>query len=408
MSQPAWDDVEYLYYWPESERLQIVVAAQRNETIYTMPGIKSDEVFIDKMAYATLQLKGIQVQRPAVPENVEGLKQLIALGHLKAAYNLTTRLLTGYGQGIGKAGQPTRNTFETFEIWSCRFQLMMALKLHSQLLEELAPFESLDAPDTYFQYYPNLLQQGYTGSIIPFQLRLIHAEVPRFSPDPIESVKRCCTLEELTKKVIDKMIVEQRPENHISLWRQRLEVVKMTKARAWHTMKEYHQCITIYHDLLSKATDEKRARLIQLLLRTAVVIGDEKLVEKYSRELTVQNSGSQNYYLHKSIKDAFYGNYAKAINNLQNAQKTSGGLSNPMVANNEAICQLYNGKVEDARSHLLSFPIIPTEPILRNINTISMLCVTSKDNAKQQLFAKYCDSMSDVFDPTIGVSDIKQ
>jgi tetratricopeptide (TPR) repeat protein len=399
MTQPAWNDVEYLYYWPESDRLQIVVAAQRFETIYTMPGIKSDEKLIDKMAFATLQLKGVQVQRPVVPENVEGIKQLIASENLRAAYNLTTTLLTGYGQGIGKAGQPTQNTFETFEIWSCRFQLMMALKLYPQMIEELAAFELLDAPDQYFQYYPNLLKQGYTGSLIPFNLRLIHAEAPRFGPDPIESIKRCCTLEELTYKVIEQVTTEHRPENQIKLWKQRLEAVKLTKARAWYSMKEYHQCITIYQDILSKATDEKRARLIQLLLRTAVIIGDEKLVEKYSRELTIQNSGSQNFYLHKGIKDAFYGNYAKAINNFQNAQKTSGGLSNPMIANNEAICQLYNGKVEDARNHLLSFPTVPNEPIMQNIHVISQLVATSKDNAKQQLFAKYCENMSDVFDP---------
>uniref|UniRef100_A0AC34GHE0 Uncharacterized protein n=1 Tax=Panagrolaimus sp. ES5 TaxID=591445 RepID=A0AC34GHE0_9BILA len=202
-----------------------------------MPGLKSAETLTDKMAYATLQLKGVQIQRPTVPENVEGLKQLIGLGHLKAAYNLTNILLNNYGQGVGKAGQPTRNNFETFEIWSCRFHLMMALKLHSQLLEELAAFETLDAPDTYFQYYPTLLQQGYTGSIIPFNLRMIHAEAPRFSPDPIESVKRCCTLEEITKQVIDQMTIENRPENQIKLWKQRLEAVKMTKARCWYTMK---------------------------------------------------------------------------------------------------------------------------------------------------------------------------
>lgn len=96
--------------------------------------------------------------------------------------------------------------------------------------------------------------------------------------------------------------------------------------------QEYHQCITIYQDLLSKATDEKRGRLLQLLLRISVVVGDEKLVEKFSRDLSIQNCDSQSFYLHKAIKDAFYGsNYAKAINHLQTAQKSSDGLSNPRV-----------------------------------------------------------------------------
>lgn len=77
MSQSVWSDVEHVYFWPESDRLQIVLAAQRFDTVYTMPGLKSNELLLDKMAYATSQLKGVPIQRPTVPESVDGLKQLI-------------------------------------------------------------------------------------------------------------------------------------------------------------------------------------------------------------------------------------------------------------------------------------------------------------------------------------------
>lgn len=36
----------------------------------------------------------------------------------------------------------------------------MALKLYTLLNDELIPFEELDAPDMFYQYYPNL----YPGS----------------------------------------------------------------------------------------------------------------------------------------------------------------------------------------------------------------------------------------------------
>lgn len=84
-------------------------------------------------------------------------------GNLRAAYNLTNTLLTQSGQGLGKAGHPTKNSFEIFEIWSCRFQLMLALKLFNQLEAELSSFDDLEAPDTFFQYYPDLKQKGYYG-----------------------------------------------------------------------------------------------------------------------------------------------------------------------------------------------------------------------------------------------------
>ena len=147
--------------------------------------------------------------------------------------------------------------------------------------------------------------------------------------------------------------------------------------------------------------------------RLAILIGDEKLVERYTRELTIQNSGTQNFYLHKGFKAAFFGNFSKALEHLQTAQKGTGGLANPIVrhffkdlkqnkfqvANNEAICQLYGGKVDDSRLHLLAFNGVPNEPIFQNINTISQLVGTTKDNSKQQFFLKNIDKMSDVFDP---------
>uniref|UniRef100_A0A7E4UQP1 Trafficking protein particle complex subunit 12 n=1 Tax=Panagrellus redivivus TaxID=6233 RepID=A0A7E4UQP1_PANRE len=397
--QPPWAEVAHLYIWPESTSLQNAIDNGKFETVYTMPGIKSDDMLVDKMAVAVSQITGKHVQRPNVATNVDGLKQLIAQGHLRMAYNLTTTLLTGYGQGLGRAGHPSRNSFETFEIWSCRFQLMMALKLHQGLVAELSAFENLDAPDTYFQYYPELAQQGYTGSMLPFQMRLIHAEAPRFTPNPVASVTLCCALAEKVRQIINQLKADAAPEAHVRLWEQRLETVLLTKARAWFTMKEYHQCIAVYTELLPLVSDERKVKILQHLQRVAVVIGDAKLVEHYSREITIQNSGSANFYLHKGIKAAFYGNYGKAVENLQAAQKGSGGLTNPVVANNEAICQLYHDKVEEAQSHLLSFPVTATEPILINISTIATLAASSKDDSKRKFFAKSCDKMSDLFDP---------
>lgn len=91
---------------------------------------------------------------------------------MKTALNLTLKLLTDLGQGPTSLTNTiqSKNTIQSFEvlifkiffmfvyfyqikIWSIRFQLFMALKMYSNLLEELVPFEDLDAPDTYLQYY---------------------------------------------------------------------------------------------------------------------------------------------------------------------------------------------------------------------------------------------------------------
>uniref|UniRef100_A0AC34QP66 Uncharacterized protein n=1 Tax=Panagrolaimus sp. JU765 TaxID=591449 RepID=A0AC34QP66_9BILA len=331
MAQSTWQDVQFKYYWSENERLKAAIEDGRFDTTYTMPGLKSDETLPDKMAQTVFQMTGNQVTRPTVPQTLDGLKQLIGSGHLRSAYNLTTVLLANYGQGVGKAGYPTKNTFETFEIWSGRFQLMVALKMFSQLEAELSAFDNLDAPDTYFQYYPELNQQGYCGSMIPYSLRLIHAEAPKYFGRAPEAIQRCYELEKNTRTILEWLKNEKKPANELDLWKSRLEVVLMAKARIWYSMKEFGQSMSIYNSLLDVVSDEKRSKLLQLLSRIAVVIGDEKLVERYTRELTIQNSGTQNFYLHKSFKAAFYGNYPKALEHLQTAQKGTGGLSNPMV-----------------------------------------------------------------------------
>lgn len=59
--------------------------------------------------------------------------------------------------------QRVRKISFCFQIWACRFQLLMALKLYTLLNDELLPFEELDAPDLYFQYYPTVYIDGRKG-----------------------------------------------------------------------------------------------------------------------------------------------------------------------------------------------------------------------------------------------------
>lgn len=105
----------------------------------------------------------------------------------------------------------------SFQIWGIRFQLLMALKLYSQLVEELQPFGELDAPDLCYQYYSESNEKTGTskkllpsflhwfkvtlGSLIPFSMRLIHAEVLRFTPFPWKAVERVKRLELDVNKV---------------------------------------------------------------------------------------------------------------------------------------------------------------------------------------------------------------
>lgn len=85
-----------------------------------------------------------------VTDDVNGIKNLIAAGSLRAATNLTFRCLTTYGQGFGRAGQPTRHTPHSLQLWFTRFALLIKLGEYDLCKREAEAFGLLDRPDIFF------------------------------------------------------------------------------------------------------------------------------------------------------------------------------------------------------------------------------------------------------------------
>ncbi|CAJ0564081.1 unnamed protein product, partial [Mesorhabditis spiculigera] len=102
--------------------------------------------------------------------------------YLELALWQTSEILAKNGHGLGTVGQPKSTKAFVYKIWSVRFQLLWGLKKYTELADEMQPFEELDAPDLYYQYFPE--NGGRIGSMIPFAFRLIHAEILRFTPYP--------------------------------------------------------------------------------------------------------------------------------------------------------------------------------------------------------------------------------
>lgn len=96
---------------------------------------------------------------------------------------------------------------------------------------------------------------------------------------------------------------------------------------------------------------------------------------------------------------AFKGGFVHAQDQLQAIRKNTD--ENSKIINNEAICMLYNGRVEDAKNLMLSCASVPPEAILINVGTISELISSTTEEMKKQMFAKSCEKMSDLFDPQV-------
>ena len=88
-----------------------------------------------------------------VTQDERGLRSLIAAGCYRAAVNLTGRLLTIYGQGYGRAGQPAKHSPHSLQLWFTRLALLAKLGEYDLLQSEAEPFDQLNRADVFFEVF---------------------------------------------------------------------------------------------------------------------------------------------------------------------------------------------------------------------------------------------------------------
>jgi len=117
-----------------------------------------------------------------VSQDVNGLNQLIRAGCLRAAINLTSRLLT-------RSPFSTQHSPVSLRIWHVRIALMLKLKQFTTVETEAAAFGNLENVDLYYQHYPE--QYGdRQGTMVPFGLRVLLAELPLHLGKHLEAMDR--------------------------------------------------------------------------------------------------------------------------------------------------------------------------------------------------------------------------
>lgn len=69
----------------------------------------------------------------------------------RAAINLTSRLLTIYGQGRGRTGHPSKHSPHSLQLWFTRIALLVKTKNFAVAQKEAEPFGQLDKPDIFYK-----------------------------------------------------------------------------------------------------------------------------------------------------------------------------------------------------------------------------------------------------------------
>lgn len=135
-----------------------------------------------------------------VTQDDRGLRQLILSGCFSAALNLTSRLLSVYGQGYNKVGQVSKSTPHSLGLWFTRLALLLRLGQYDICIREAEAFGRLNLPDMYYESYPELYP-GRKGSLPSFSFRLLIAELPIYRGRLNEAMNNLTELLEICKKI---------------------------------------------------------------------------------------------------------------------------------------------------------------------------------------------------------------
>ena len=309
----------------------------------------------------------------SVTADTRGLVQLISLGNFRAGVNMTAQLLEMYGQGQGKAGQLSKHSPTSLQIWWIRLALLVKLRQFSTAEAEAAAFGDLDSPDLFYQYYPEL-HPNKRGSMAPWSFRLLLAELPSYNNKQVVGMNKLLRLLRQVKGIICNLEAGLAPDGEVILAeacdRQRLGL-KIWQERQRQVLYSLVNCCLLHHDyeaavkslemLRGVETAERLSNLLSAQGRVYLQLGSLGLADSSFSEaakLRETASPSSETQLEALLDSAFLaigqGQFGNATEMFTAAEKLVSPTSQQgkMINNNIAVCLLYVGKLKEGLARL--------------------------------------------------------
>ncbi|XP_032209326.1 trafficking protein particle complex subunit 12 isoform X2 [Mustela erminea] len=412
-----------------TRNILISVATQQYSTVFvdkeslTMPGLKFDNIQGDAVKDLMLRFLGERaaakrqvLHAESVEQTFVGLKQLISCKNWRAAVDLCGRLLTAHGQGYGKSGLPTSHTADSLQLWFVRLALLVKLGLFQNAEMEFEAFGNLDQPDLYYEYYPHVYP-GRRGSMVPFSMRILHAELQQYLGNPQEALDRLHRVKAVCSKILtnleqglaeDGTMSSITPENRqasIQLWGSRLGRVMCSMANCLLLMKDYVLAVDAYHAAI-RHCPEQEPQLLSGIGRIFLQIGDIKTAEKYFQDVekvTQKLDGLQGktmVLMNRAFLHLGQNNFAEAHRFFTEILRID--PTNAVANNNAAVCLLYLGKLKDSLRQLEA--MVQQDPkhylhesVLFNLTTMYELESSRSMQKKQALLEAVAGKEGDSF-----------
>lgn len=330
--------------------------------------------------------------------------------------DLTGRLLTAHGQGYGKAGQPSSHNTDSLQLWFVRLALLTKLSLFQNAEMELEPFGNLDQPDLYYEYYPTVYP-GRRGSMVPFSMRVLHAELPQYLGKPQESLDRLHSMRTVCQTILDNLeqglaedgsmvnLTQENRQASLHLWKSRLSRVMYAMANCLLMMKDYVLAVETYHSIIQYEPQQK-VQLLSGIGRIFLQIGDIKTAEKYFLDVEKasleKGSGTTDtcVLMNRAFIYLSQNNYSEAHSSFAEVLKID--PKNPVANNNAAVCLLYLGRLKESLRQLEGLvqqdpALYLHESVLFNLTTMYELESSRSTQKKQALLESVACREGDSF-----------
>ncbi|XP_071964074.1 trafficking protein particle complex subunit 12-like [Antedon mediterranea] len=368
--------------WIPSEKTRQVLIArmtspQGSEFIdknhMTMPGVSLEHFLGDPVLELVVRYMGeiegtkrSSLTANQVSKDELGLKQLLDKGCLRAAVDLTAQILAIHGQGAGQVGLPSKQSPQSLQVWLTRIALLMKLRLYNVAETETNAFGDFERPDLYFEYYPDLYP-GRKGSMVPFSLRVLKAELLQYAGKHQQSLDTLYKIKGVCGKILSNLneglaedgspvqLKEESKKASIELWNSRDKRILYSIGNCLLAMKDFNKAATIFELLLEKdeSNDEE---LLSGIGRIHLQLGDLKSAQKAFHELETRTTKRDKPMVKVSMNRALmrlsqhmYPEAYKLFLEVVEKEPT-----NHIAVNNLSVCQLYMGKLREALASLES------------------------------------------------------
>ncbi|XP_018335736.1 trafficking protein particle complex subunit 12 [Agrilus planipennis] len=333
--------------------------------LLTMPGVLVEEEFTDNIEEAVTVCLGEAeaCQRKAltaadVTQDERGLRELVQAGAYRAALNLTARLLTIYGQGRGRTGHPTKHSPHSLQLWFTRISLLVKTKSTTLAQAEAEPFDQLDKPDLFYEFYPEMYK-GRRGSIASFSFRLLLAELPMHCGKPKESLTKLFNILSTVRKMLLNLknglcedgspteIKSSDRNDSIRLWTGRETRILHSIVNCSLLLKDYILAMDILGQLAQRE-GAPRSALLSALGRLHLQVGDINGAEACFNEARELKGGEETIrdLVDRGLVAVAQNSFNEAYTFFQKASLLE--PNNVMILNNMAVCLLYGGHLKEA------------------------------------------------------------